>query len=64
MTTPGRCHPSVSRPAAPLSRSIRVNRGDSPFGPPGALEDRIQGLNRERPPLLMLRTPGVAPGST
>jgi hypothetical protein len=49
MTPTGRCHPSLSRLLAPVSRSIRVNRASSPVRLTGAHEDRIMRLNRERP---------------
>jgi hypothetical protein len=57
MTTPVRCHPSVSRPTAPLSRCIRRIAARFPVGPPGALEDRIERLNRERPRLRRIVAP-------
>ena len=49
MTHTGRCHPSMSRLLAPVTRSIRVNRASSPVRLTSALEDRIMRLNRERP---------------
>jgi hypothetical protein len=49
---PGRCHPSASRPTAPLPRRTRVNRADFVSSPTGDVENRIETLNWERPHLL------------
>jgi len=49
MTHTGRCHPSMSRLLAPVTRSIRVNRASAPVRLARAGEARILKLNRERP---------------
>jgi hypothetical protein len=64
MTHTGRCHPSLSRLLAPVTRSIRVNHASSPVRLARAGEARILKLNRERPHFQRRAAPRVAPGST